>query len=39
MITEQIRNLGTKLKYNALRLFKVKDNIVKPTTVKKLPVL
>ena len=36
MITEQIRNLGTKLKYNALRLFKVKDNIVKPTTVKKI---
>ena len=36
MITEQIRNLGTKLKYNALRLFKVKDTIVRPTTVKKI---
>jgi hypothetical protein len=36
MITEQIRNLGTKLKYNALRLFKVKDTTVRTTTVKKI---
>ena len=36
MITEQIRNLGAKLKYNALQLFKVKDTTVKKTTVKKI---
>ena len=36
MITEQIRNLGAKLKYNALRLFKVKDTTVRTTTVKKI---
>ena len=29
MITEQIRNLGAKLKYNALQLFKVKKTTVK----------
>jgi hypothetical protein len=36
MITEQIRNLGTKLKYNALRLFKVKDTTIRETTTKEI---
>ena len=36
MITEQIRNLGAKLKYNALRLFKVKDTTIRETTTKEI---
>ena len=36
MITEQIRNLGAKLKHNALRLFKVKDTTVRTTAVKEI---